>query len=94
MILLNPFQGQVGYGHLAPKDSLLLYHLIGHLDYLNPLETEWKVISNNMNGFDGAVFIHNNHMYNLDATKPVPMDIAGDYYVELTTLKNLYIPII
>ena len=74
--------------------SLLLYHLLGHLDYLNPLETEWKVISNNMNGFDGAVFVHNNHMYNLDATKPVPMDIAGDYYVELTNLKNLYIPII
>ena len=74
--------------------SLLLYHLLGHLDYLNPLETEWKVISNNMNGFDGAVFIHDKNMYNLDTSKPVPMDIAGDYYVELTTLKNLYIPII
>jgi hypothetical protein len=47
-----------------------------------------------MNGFDGAVFIHDKNMYNLDTSKPVPMDIAGDYYVELTTLKNLYIPII
>ena len=74
--------------------SILLYQLLGHLDYLNPHETEWKVISNNMNGFDGAVFIHNENMYNLDTSKPVPIDIAEDYYVELATLKNLYIPII
>jgi hypothetical protein len=74
--------------------SILLYQLLGHLDYLNPYETEWKVISNSMNGFDGAVFVHNENMYNLDTSKPVPIDIAKDYYVELTTFKNLYIPII
>ena len=74
--------------------SILLYQLLGHLDYLNPHETEWKVISNNINGRDGAVFMYNEKMFNLDPMSAVNVDVAQEHYVELTDLKNLHIPLI
>ena len=74
--------------------SILLYQLLGHLDYLNPYETEWKVISNNMNGRDGAVFMYNDKMFNLDPMSAVNCDVAKQHYVELSDLKNLHIPLI
>ena len=74
--------------------SILMYQTLGHLNYLKPEGTTWKVISNNINGRDGAVFMYNEKMFNLDPMSAVNVDVAQEHYVELTDLKNLHIPLI
>jgi|TARA_B110000444_G_scaffold232888_1_gene241898 hypothetical protein len=74
--------------------SILMYQTLGHLNYLKPEGTTWKVISNNINGRDGAVFMYNEKMFNLDPMSAVNIDVAKQHYVELTDLKNLHIPLI
>ena len=74
--------------------SILMYQTLGHLNYLKPEDTTWKVISNNINGRDGAVFMYNEKMFNLDPMSAVNVDVAQQHYVELTDLKNLHIPLI
>lgn len=71
-----------------------MYQTLGHLKYLKPEGTTWKVISNNMNGRDGAVFMYNDKMFNLDPMSAVNCDVAKQHYVELSDLKNLHIPLI
>ena len=74
--------------------SILMYQTLGHLNYLKPEGTTWKVISNNINGRDGAVFMYNEKMFNLDPMSAVNIDVAQQHYVELSDLKNLHIPLI
>jgi hypothetical protein len=74
--------------------SILMYQTLGHLNYLKPEGTTWKVISNNINGRHGAVFMYNEKMFNLDPMSAVNVDVAQEHYVELTDLKNLHIPLI
>ena len=74
--------------------SILMYQTLGHLNYLKPEGTTWKVISNNINGRDGAVFMYNEKMFNLDPMSAINIDVAKQHYVELTDLKNLHIPLI
>tara|TARA_B100000902_G_scaffold276591_1_gene262369 strand:- start:1081 stop:1506 length:426 start_codon:yes stop_codon:yes gene_type:complete len=74
--------------------SILMYQTLGHLKYLKPEGTTWKVISNNMNGRDGAVFMYDDKMFNLDPMSAVNCDVAKQHYVELSDLKNLHIPLI
>ena len=53
----NPFIiVEEGY-FCATGIAILLYQTLGHLKFLNPGETQWKVISNHVTGNDGAVFL-------------------------------------
>ena len=74
--------------------SILMYQTLGHLNYLKPELVSWKVISNNMNGKDGAVFTYNEMMYNLDPTAPIESNEAMQHYTTLAELRNLHIPLV
>jgi len=74
--------------------SILMYQTLGHLNYLKPELVSWEVISNNMNGKDGAVFTYKRMMYNLDPIKAIESHVATDHYTTLTELKNLHIPLV
>ena len=90
----NPFE-IIEYGYFCTTGiSLLMYHLLGHLGYINSKETEWKVISNNMNGNDGAVFVYNNKIYNVFSSQAIDVNIAEEDYVQLAKHNNLYIPLV
>ena len=47
-----------------------------------------------MNGRDGAVFMYNEKMFNLDPMSAIDVNEAKQHYVELVDLKNLHIPLI
>lgn len=82
-------------GHFCTTGiSILMYQTLGHLKYLKPEGTTWKVISNNMNGKDGAVFMYDNKMFNLDPMSAMNVAEAEDHYVQLTDLKKIHIPLI
>jgi hypothetical protein len=74
--------------------AIVLYQTLGHLKYLNPTETSWKVISNHVTGNDGAVFIHADKVYNLTPGHTNSLDDLAAYSITLKDFKNLYIPLI
>ena len=74
--------------------SILMYQTLGHLNYLKPELVSWKVISNNMNGRDGAVFTYNSMMYNLDPQTAMESNEAKNHYITLVELRNLHIPLV
>jgi hypothetical protein len=71
-----------------------LYQTLGHLKYLNPSDTTWKVISNHVTGNDGAVFIHAGKVYNLTPGQTNSEDELRALSITLKDFKNLYIPLI
>jgi len=82
-------------GHFdATAISILMYQTLGHLNYLKPELVSWKVRSNNMNGKDGAVFMYNGKMYNLDPAEAMELDVAKNNYTTLAELRNLHIPLV
>lgn len=90
----NPFE-IIENGYFCTTGiSILMYHVLGHLGFINPVNTNWKVISNNINGKDGAVFVHNNKIYNLDQSQPLNISDAEDHYITLIDHKNLFLPLI
>ena len=74
--------------------AILLYQTLGNLKYLNPHETSWKVISNHVTGNDGAVFIHNEKVYNLTPGQTNSLDDLVANSITLKDFKNLHIPLI
>ena len=74
--------------------AIVLYQTLGHLKYLNPTETSWKVISNHVTGNDGAVFIHAEKVYNLTPGHTNSLDDLMAHSITLKDFKNLYIPLI
>ena len=90
----NPFTiVEEGY-FCATGIAILLYQTLGHLKFLNPAETQWKVISNHVTGNDGAVFIHSNKVYNLTPGHTNNLDDLVANSITLKDFKNLYIPLI
>mgnify|MGYP001475116872 CR=1 FL=1 len=90
----NPFViVEEGY-FCATGIALLLYQTLGHLKFLNPGETQWKVISNHVTGNDGAVFIHAEKVYNLTPGQTNSLDDLAAHSITLKDFKNLYIPLI
>ncbi len=90
----NPFViVEEGY-FCATGIAILLYQTLGHLNFLNPTETQWKVISNHVTGNDGAVFITNGRMYNLNPERSVSLAESDDLYITLIDYKDLIIPLI
>lgn len=73
--------------------SILLYHTLANLNFIDPTRTEWKVISNHVTGKDGAIFIFDDFAYNLIPGIKVQFTQNEDYII-LQDLKNLDIPII
>lgn len=47
-----------------------------------------------MNGKDGAVFMYNGKMYNLDPAEAMELDVAKNNYTTLAELRNLHIPLV
>ena len=74
--------------------AIVLYQTLGHLKYLNPSDTTWKVISNHVTGNDGAVFIHADKVYNLTPGQTNSLDELRALSITLKDFKNLYIPLI
>ena len=90
----NPFViVEEGY-FCATGIAILLYQTLGHLKFLNPAETQWKVISNHVTGNDGAVFIHNENVYNLTPGQTNSLDDLVAHSITLKDFKNLHIPLI
>ena len=90
----NPFE-IIEHGYFcATGIAILLYQTLGNLKYLNPSETTWKVISNHVTGNDGAVFITNGRMYNLNPERSVSLAESEDLYITLIDYKDLIIPLI
>ena len=90
----NPFViVEEGY-FCATGIAILLYQTLGHLKFLNPAETQWKVISNHVTGNDGAVFITNGRMYNLNPERSVSLTDAEDLHITLIDYKDLFLPLI
>lgn len=90
----NPFViVEEGY-FCATGIAILLYQTLGHLKFLNPAETKWKVISNHVTGNDGAVFIHNEKVYNLTPGQTNSLDDLVAHSITLKDFKNLHIPLI
>lgn len=82
----NPFD-IVEYGYFCTTGiSLLLYHTLENLGYIDTELVEWKVISNHVTGYDGAVFVYDNYMYNLNPGKKVPVSEVSDLCIELRRL--------
>ena len=89
----NPFViVEEGY-FCATGIAILLYQTLGHLKFLNPGETQWKVISNHVTGKDGAIFINDGFAYNLIPGERVLFEQNNDYIV-LQDLKDITIPTI
>ena len=82
-----------GYFCQSGVTLLIVSHLI-YADFISSDVLEFPVISNNINGRDGAVFMYNEKMFNLDPMSAVNIDVAQQHYVELSDLKNLHIPLI
>ena len=74
--------------------AILLYQTLGNLKYLNQYQTSWKVISNHVTGNDGAVFIHNEKVYNLTPGQTNSLDDLVAHSITLKDFKNLHIPLI
>ena len=91
----NRYLDLIEQGHFdTTAISILMYQTLGHLNYLKPELVSWKVISNNMNGKDGAVFTYSEMMYNLDPTAPIESNEAMQHYTTLAELRNLHIPLV
>ena len=74
--------------------AIVLYQTLGHLKYLNPSDTTWKVISNHVTGKDGAIFISDGYAYNLSPGNKILFVENEDKYIVLQDLKNIEVPII
>jgi hypothetical protein len=51
--------------------SILLYHTLANLSYIDTERVDWKVISNHVTGHEGAVFSYNNYFYNVVPGKKI-----------------------
>lgn len=90
----NPFE-ILEYGYFCTTGiSILLYHTLANLNYINTELVEWKVISNHTNGQAGAIFICNGYYYNLIPGRKVSSDEAEEYFTTLKDLHNLNISVI
>ena len=52
------------------------------------------MISNHVTGNDGAVFITNGRMYNLNPERSVSLTDAEDLHITLIDYKDLFLPLI
>ena len=85
----NPFD-IIEYGYFCTTGiSVLLYHTLESLGYIDTKLVEWKVISNHVTGYDGAVFVYDGHMYNLSPGKKVHISKVGDMCIELRRLGHI-----
>lgn len=90
---MNPFE-IIENGYFCTTGiSVLLYHTLANLNFIDPAQTEWKVISNHVTGKDGAIFVCNNFAYNLVPGEKVQFTQNEDYII-LQDFKKLNIPII
>ena len=91
---LNPFE-IIEHGYFCTTGiSLLLYHTLANLNYLDPAHVEWKVISNHVTGKDGGIFFYDGYAYNLAPGKKVKVDAEEELFLILKEHKDLHIPII
>ena len=74
--------------------SILLYNVLANLKFIDPSQTEWKVISNHVTGKDGAVFICHGYAYNLIPGEKVLLADNADKYILLHDLDNTELPVI
>ena len=73
-----------------PQELLFLCtQTLGHLKLIRL--NQWKVISNHVTGNDGAVFITNGRMYNLNPERSVSLTDAEDLHITLIDYKDLFI---
>ena len=85
----NPFE-IVEYGYFCTTGiSVLLYHTLAHMSYIDTELVKWKVISNHVTGYDGAVFVYNDHMYNLLPGKKIHVSEIDELCIELRQLGNV-----
>lgn len=82
----NPFD-IIEHGYFCTTGiSILLYHTLENMGYIDTELVDWKVISNHVTGFDGAVFCYNDFVYNLQPNCKVPIAEADDLCIELRRL--------
>lgn len=74
--------------------SILLYHTLANLNYIDTELTEWKVISNHSTGHEGAVFKCNGMYYNVLPGKTVLENTLSDYATILVDHGKLEIDLV
>ena len=91
---MKPFEIiEIGY-FCTTGISILMYNILSNLKFIEPCRTSWKVISNHVTGNDGAVFITNGRMYNLNPERSVSVTDAEDLHITLIDYKDLFLPLI
>lgn len=74
--------------------SILLFHTLANLSYIDTELVDWKVISNHMTGHEGAVFRYNGYYYNIVPGKKIQEHEVNEYATIMNDLGPIKIDLV